>query len=342
MEGRGWLWGQLILAWLPMWVLFALLIHLAHGTPIGSAVIGGLRMVVPGALLGIAVHRYTRRTPWPHPFRFRFLLAHLVAASLYAVAWLALVSTVDTLITGHLVLNIGTTIGPFLVTGVWLYAMVAAVAYANSAARRAAELEAGAARMQLSELRAQLHPHFLFNALHTVVQLIPSDPRAATRAAEQLATSLRGVLEEQRDLIPLAEELSFAERYLALEQLRFGERLRVRIEVDASLRDLLVPTFAVQTLVENAVRHGAAPKVEATTLTVAARREGGRFCIEVSDDGVGVDPAALGSSSGTGLRRLRERLAWLYGDAARLALESGPGQGLRAKLWLPLRDEAVE
>ncbi|MEO5624984.1 MAG: sensor histidine kinase, partial [Dokdonella sp.] len=267
---RSWVWLQLIAAWLPMGALFTALIMIAHGLRFSDAAVSGLRMVGAGAALGIVVYRFASRTPWPHPFRFAFLAKHALAASVYAILWYVLICLVDSVVLGHVVIIIGPGIGAFLITGVWLYIMVAGVAYANLAAQRTAQTEANAARMQLDALRSQLHPHFLFNALHTIVQLIPIDPRAASRAAEQLASTLRTTIEEQRDVISLAEEWAFVERYLAIEHIRFGDRLHVRTDIGEATRAAQVPSFALQTLVENAVRHAATPRIEATGITITA------------------------------------------------------------------------
>lgn len=333
---RGWVWVQIALAWLPMWAVFTAIIMSAHDAALVPAMLGSLRMIVPGALLGWAVYAFTQRTPWPYPFRLRFAAVHLFAAAIYAGVWLGLVIGVDHLVSRHLGLREGPGVVAFLMTGVWLYLVVAGVAYANSAAQRTAQLQAHAARVQLAQLRAQLHPHFLFNTLHTIVQLIPTEPRAASRAAEQLADVLRRVIEEDRDLLPLAEELAFVERYLAIESVRFGERLRVVQHVAAETLQALVPAFAVQTLIENAVRHGAAPKVGATTVEILARRDGDTLCLIVRDDGVGTHLQEKRSSGSTGLRRLCERLKWEFGERAQLQLASMPGAGFSASLTLPL------
>ena len=339
---RGWVWLQLAVAWLPMWALFTALIALAHGAPLSFGAWRSLSLIVPGALLGIGVYRFTERMPWPHPFRFGFIAVHAAAAGAYALCWWLLISLIDSVIYGRFVVSVGPGLGLYLVTGLWLYLVVAGVAYANRAAQRGAQLEAMAARAQLDTLRAQLHPHFLFNALHTVVQLIPIDPRGAVHAAERLAAALRTTIEEQRDLVSLAEEWAFVENYLAIEAIRFGARLVVETRIAEGAHAALLPAFALQTLVENAVRHGAAPRTAPTRIAIAAELAGATLLVRVEDDGAGADTGAVATGSGTGLRRLRERLRWLYGDAARLELVSSPGRGFTATLHAPQTDAGDE
>jgi len=334
-SARGWLWLQLAIAWVPMWALFTAMIVIAHGIPFAEAVFASLRMVLPGAALAVAVYKFATHTPWPHPFRLRFVGAHVLAAAAFALVWYVSISVIDSIVTGRLTLRIGPGIGLFLITGVWLYIIVAVIAYANLGAQRSARVQAHAARAQLDALRAQLHPHFLFNALHTVVQLIPTDPRSAVRAAEQLAAALRTAVEEHRDVVPLRDEWAFVERYLALERIRCGDRLRIDESIDAAARDALLPSFALQTLVENAVRHGAAPRIAPTTLTISARLDGTMLCVTVRDDGEGTAMHAIESGTGTGLRRLRERMCWLYGEAAHIDISSAAQAGFTATLHVP-------
>lgn len=334
--GRAWVWVQWLIGWLPVAALFAVLMMTVHGAGFASALHYSLRLMATAALLGLVVHRYTARLPWPHPMRFGFIARHAVAAVLYAVAWVAANSIVESLIVGRVVWVLGPGLATYLVTGIWFYVMIAGVAYARRAAERNAQLEALQARSQLAALRAQLHPHFLFNALHTVVQLIPLDPERATRAAEQLAALLRASFDNPREQVTLREEWKVVQLYLDIEAIRFGERLRIDAEFGPGTEDEMVPSFALQTLVENAVRHGAAPRVEATTIRVWTRVEARQLLVVVEDDGMGAEPAAL-DSGGTGLRRLRERLGWLYGSVASLMVKTSPGNGLRAELRLPLR-----
>ena len=342
---RTWVWLQIMIGWLPVWALFTLMIVTVHNLPVQSAALEALRMMAAAAALGIFVHRFTGRLPWPYPMQLRFVLRHLLAAGVYAVAWLAAISAIESVVQSvrhgqfMLAVVIGPGVVPFLTLGVWLYVMIAGVTYGNRAAQRAAQIEALAARTQLAALRAQLHPHFLFNALHTVVQLIPVDAPGAMRAAEQLAGVLRTAIEEDRDLVALAEELAFVRRYLAIEGIRFGDRLRVHEAIDPDTLSIPVPSFALQTLVENAVRHGAAPRVETTTLTIATHIVSSALVISVADDGAGAAHGVLDAPTGTGLRRLRERLQHLYGARAALTIDSAAARGLRATITLPLGAE---
>jgi hypothetical protein len=331
-------WLQLLIGWLPVWALFTTLILTAHAnsTPI-SAWLVALRMMLAAAALGLVVQRFTERLPWQPPVRPSFVAVHLCAAFVFAFTWFLLNSVIESAIRGKLVINIGYGIAGYLMLGIWLYVMIAGVSYTTFAMERAARAEAMAAKSQLAALRSQLNPHFLFNALHAVVQLIPREPKRAAEAAEQLAGLLRGTIEEDRDLVPMRDEWAFVERYLQLERIRFGDRLRVHVDMPEEPARTLVPLFAVQTLVENAVRHGAAPNLEPTDVTIRAATENGTLTVTVTDSGAGASDAALHGGQGTGLKRLRERLVVLYGSRARLELDgdASNGRGFRASLVIP-------
>jgi hypothetical protein len=338
------LWLQLLIGWLPVWALYAALIVVAHpGNSIHSAIVAGFYGIVPAAGLGILVSRFAARHPWPRPFRASFLMLHLVTGAAYSAAWF-----LSSLALGGLfsqVVRVPHGYAPpataFLIMGFWMYAMVAGVSYAIDGAARTARAEAAATASQLATLRSQLHPHFLFNTLHTVVHLVPHAPAQAQEAAEQLAGLLRTTIGDARDAVTLEEEWSFVSRYLALERLRFGDRLVVRETLDAQALACTLPAFAVQTLVENAIVHGAAPRVEPTTITVTARATDRTLTVDVDDDGMGLAPAPSATSgTGTGLARLRERLAVLYGAGASLTLAARAGGGTRATLVVPRVDDA--
>lgn len=279
----------------------------------------GVSAMIAGAVVAFLVYRFVRRVPWPRRFRLSFLLLNIAAAIATTLLWLGLSIAVESLFTGSL---LNTRSGNLfwserLVFGLYLYAVIAAITYPVEAAARAARAESVAVRTQLAALRAQVHPHFLFNALHTVVQLIPLDPRRAVEAAELIADLLRTALEESRDEVTLDEEWRFVSRYLALERIRFEDRLLVRSDFAESTLDDSIPAFALQTLVENAVRHGVARRVEPTEIVVTATGSDSELTLSVRNTGDAEPPVS--GTPGTGLARLRESLAVLYGEAARLA-----------------------
>jgi hypothetical protein len=290
--------------------------------------------VTGGAIVAYLLYRFVRRVPWPRPFRLSFAILNLMAGLASGLLWLLLAIAIESLFTGSLLetkaASDGAEMRPIL--GLLLYGVVAGITYPVEATARA---EALAARTQMAALRAQIQPHFVFNALHAVVQLIPIDPVRAADAAELIASLLRTTVEENRDEISLGDEWTFVSRYLQLEHIRFGDRLRVRAEVDQDLLDEHVPSFALQTLVENAVRHGAAHRVAPTEIVVSAAGTEEALTLSVRNTGDGPPPQAAGNGTGTGLSRLRERLALLYGDAARLTCGAREDGGYEAVLIVP-------
>ncbi|HEX9953377.1 MAG TPA: histidine kinase [Rubricoccaceae bacterium] len=296
-----------------------------------SEIVNVVVSVTVGAVLTLLVYRLVRRMPWPRPFRLRFALLHLVAAPASGVTWLVATSVLQRLIIGW----------PeddnswMVVVGAYVYAVVAGISYAVEATARAASAEAAEAQAQLAALRAQLHPHFLFNALHAVVHLIPVDPARAAEAAELVGLLLRTTVEEERDEVPLRDEWAFASRYLEVEQIRFGDRLRVRAEVGPDLLDERVPSFALHTLVENAVRHGAAPRVAPTEVVLTAAGTAAGLTLTVSNTGDCQPQGGVENGTGTGLTRLRERLSVLYGASARLTCGPREDGGYEAVLVVP-------
>jgi two-component system, LytTR family, sensor kinase len=222
---------------------------------------------------------------------------------------------------------------------------VYAVTYFLEARQREAQqarLAAQLAEARLAALRMQLHPHFLFNSLNAIAVLVRDQKtRDASRMLELLGGLLRQVLQgEKRQEITLEEELRFVEQYLAIEQVRFSDRLQVQWSIDPEMRAALVPEFILQPLVENAVRHGVAKRSEAGTIEVAARRSEGDLVLSVRDDGPGYSPED--AEAGVGLANTRERLETLFGDAGRLELLRAESGGTLATVRLPLRQAGDE
>jgi two-component system, LytTR family, sensor kinase len=195
---------------------------------------------------------------------------------------------------------------------------------------------------ELRALRAQINPHFLFNSLNTIASLIVSDPRKAEAMTVRLAHIFHYVLTHaDRPLAPLEEEIGFLRTYLSIEQVRFGERLAVEFDLDPDTSGAVVPSLILQPLVENAIKHGIAPKVGRSTLTVRARRDHARLLLSVLDDGVGLrarGPSTGENSFGVGLRNIRERLQTMYGRDAELSLQAQTGGGSIAAIELPLSE----
>ena len=229
-----------------------------------------------------------------------------------------------------------------MLVGSLCYVVIAGLAYSSHGAARAARAEAVAVQTQLAALRSQLQPHFLFNALHTIVQLIHLEPRRAAEAAELVAELLRRTLEEDRDEVPLRDEWGFVSRYLAVEQIRFGERLVLDAALSPELASERVPSFALQTLVENAVQHGAAPRIAPTHLAISAARNDSRLVLSVRNSGDPETSRPAGNGTGTGLARLRERLLVLYGSEASLVSRPIETGGYEAVLTVPRKHPGVK
>ncbi len=205
---------------------------------------------------------------------------------------------------------------------------------------RASRLEAQLAQAQLAALKMQLHPHFLFNTLHSISSLQLEDAVAAQKMTARLGDFLRLTLENVGvQEVPLRREIEFLKCYLDIEQVRFGRRLAVEIEVEPEALEAQVPNLILQPLAENAIRHGIAPRAASGHIKVAARREHGRLEIVISDNGCGLPQNGDGANhhqEGLGLRNTRARLQQLYGTDFRFDLTNAAGGGQAVTLNLPL------
>lgn len=196
---------------------------------------------------------------------------------------------------------------------------------------------------RFAALQAQLNPHFLFNSLNTVTVLVrDGENAAATRVIEQLSDVLRRTLNRRgANEVALDEELDLVRQYLAVEEARFSDRLRPEFSIDPSVLSAAVPSFVVQHLVENAVRHGVARKTSAGRIAISASRVGDMLEISVRDDGPGV-PLGGESAPGHGIANTRERLKTLYGDRAFLHIAAVQATGTVATLRLPYKEVIVD
>jgi two-component system LytT family sensor kinase len=227
-----------------------------------------------------------------------------------------------------------------------IVALVHARDYARDAQEhrvRAAELETSVAEARLQALTLQLRPHFLFNTLNAIAELIHEDPDVAERMVGRLADLLRRTLEtDGATEVPLATELDLVDRYLDIEAVRFQDRLRVHWEVANDARGARVPAMILLPLVENAIRHGVSSRPGPGEVGIRARRDADTLRLEVWDDGPGLGIAARGGvRRGIGLANTRARLEQLYGDTHRVELLEGTPMGLLVRVLLPYREARV-
>jgi two-component system LytT family sensor kinase len=197
-------------------------------------------------------------------------------------------------------------------------------------------------RAELGALRMQLHPHFLFNALHSISALVHTDPERADAMLVRLSGLLRRSLEKRTlSEIPLGQELDFVRGYLELAEMRHGDRLRAELQVPPVLLAALVPAFVVQPLVENAVVHGVEPSSKPCRIVVRARAVRDRLVLEVENDLALPSGSSHRRGSGIGLASVRARLDQLYQGLARVELELEPGRRATARVALPFREVVV-
>lgn len=313
----------------------------------------GLDWLLYGLLTPIVIV-LSRRFPLARPIRARNVGVHVIFALLLCLAW----AGGGTLLRMALLPDsFGGSIGQFYVSwvfttfpfGAGVYFSIVGVEHALRYFAEAREREAQVARLsdqltgaRLAALEAHVNPHFLFNSLNTVNVLVrDGESAAATRVIEQLSDVLRTTLDRTRaSEVSLDDELALLRQYLAVEQARFSDRLRPTIDVPPDLLSAAVPSFALQHLVENAVRHGIARRSAAARIAVSARRDANMLELVVQDDGGGLtgEPPPIGRRAGHGIENTRERLRTLYGDAATLELVAAPDHGAIARLRIPYRE----
>ncbi|HUO13481.1 MAG TPA: histidine kinase [Verrucomicrobiae bacterium] len=199
---------------------------------------------------------------------------------------------------------------------------------------------------RMEALQNQINPHFLFNTLNSISSLVRFDPDMAREVISKLAKILRRLLSTGEAFAPLREELEFIDNYLDIEVVRFGrDKLRVVKDLDPMSLDVVVPSMLLQPLVENCIKHGLSPKVEGGSIFLRSRLSDSRLEIEVEDDGVGMGGAHLEESGswagmGIGMANIIERLQVLYGDTARMTIDSQEGKGTLIRIRLPLIEAA--
>jgi len=317
------------------------------------------------ALLTPVVFVISKRWPLAKPHLFRRTLFHLGMSLVFCIAWATcgkLLGLILNLLLNRNMIRTAMAGGtkqfaamlavdwlswvfitlPF---GIAVYLCVVGIEHASRYFVEARERELQVARLseqlagaRFAALQAQVNPHFLFNTLNTIAVLVRDNERqAAVAIVEQLSEVLRASLSSHRqNEVTLGDELDLVRQYVAIERARFSDRLQPEFIVDDEMLSSLVPSFAVQTLVENAIRHGIAKQPDAGRLTVEARKDGDMLVISVIDDGLGIEPEQI--RSGHGIENTRERLRALYQDKATLEVSKRPQGGTIAILKVPYKE----
>jgi len=331
------------------WILQGLL----AGLPWQKLILTEVGGLMPWAFLAPMVLALDRRIQSKRLGAGGFLGAHLLGMVLVFVPYWLTMRTISLISkcsesgwnVSQLVAFVPTTMnlfGAFLsVPFVYFVILLGSAAMKQAQARQQEEIEAGRLARQLSEarlalLQRQLHPHFLFNALQAISTLLHRDPGTADKLLVRLSSLLRAMLDEaSSQTLSLRTELDLTRKYVEIEQVRFGDRLRVDWSVDDSLLDIQVPSLIVLPLVDNAIRHGLSEKLGPGRLKIGAGSEGSSLLLTVEDDGLG---AAVPLRHGLGISNTRERLTAIYGEQATLTIETSPRGGFRAAIQIPLRE----
>jgi hypothetical protein len=322
------------------------------------------------AFLTPGVFAVSKRWPLARPIRVRRILLHLFFSVLFCVGWatcgqllrlvLILIFAPDLFQTamqggaGQFWRQFGVEWLSWIFTtlpfGAAVYLCVVGIEHATRYFIEAREREVQVARLseQLSSarfaaLQAQLNPHFLFNTLNTIAVLVrENDREGAVRIVEHLSELLRRTLTlHQANEVTLGEELELVRQYVAIEQARFSDRLRPEFRIPDLISPAAFPSFALQHLVENAIRHGIAKHTDAGMLLVSAERAGDMLQITVINDGVSIDPN-ITPPPGHGIANTRERLRALYGDNASLEIVPRAEGGTIATLRIPLQPQKTQ
>jgi len=289
-----------------------------------------------------------RRFPLKKNYWVQSIIVHLPASAVFSaiqvVAYMSLYLLIDPQPAGFsatLKQVLGTTFIFRFHYGILAYWAILAVTTAMKERTNAARLQAQLAQAELQALRMQLHPHFLFNTLHSISALVVEDPVLAKRMISHLGDFLRMTLESSgAQSVPFSVELEFLKRYLAIEQVRFQDRLKIAMDIEPQTLNAQIPNLILQPIVENAIRHGIAPRLAAGQIEIRARRLNGSLQVEIEDDGVGLPEVAksTGATQGVGLSNTRARLEQLYGANYRFDLSNTVDGGVVVTILIPFED----
>ncbi|MBI2946511.1 MAG: histidine kinase [Verrucomicrobia bacterium] len=304
------------------------------------------------AALSIPVSWLARRFAIERANWARHAVIHLAAGAVFSLGWMALragvgiwqgSATGETIAFAALFRSL---LAKTFYFNLFVYWVVVSVAHAFGYYRRfhereikTLELEKCLTQAKLQALQMQLNPHFLFNTLHAISALVHKDAEAADRMISRLSLLLRYTLEStDAHEVSLKQELAFLDRYLEIEQTRFGHRLTVLRDIDPEAMDAQVPNLLLQPLVENAIRHGVEPQSKPGRIEVRAQRRNEQLQIEVCDNGTGFSQGQL-TAEGVGLTNTRARLEQLYGSNQRIEFSNAKEGGLVVQVTIPFRLE---
>jgi len=282
----------------------------------------------------------------------RAVPVHLLASVTICAAWAAFHIILDNYFSGTLAKFKWSSLPRIIFVNLdrelLVYWIIVVISHAADYYQRYREGELRASQAQLQALKMQLHPHFLFNALHSISSLVHSDPDAADKMIARLGDFLRLTLDSSAaQEVPLRQELEFLNCYLDIERTRFRDRLTTQIEADPQLLDCVVPNLILQPIVENAIRHGVSQRAAHGHVEVRASRAGQALRLEVRDNGRGLPEGAEAcrakqGGGGVGLANTRARLQQLYGGSYRFELSNAPAGGVVVTLELPLHGSPHE
>lgn len=331
--------------WLPFLILWGALNSFYFDASVAEAFTSATSAMGSAAILGLVVWWISGRLPLPETEPLGFFGLQLVLAAFYSASWIgwaAFLTTLRSDLSFFEAVQSSPMVGWRFLHGMWLYGMIAGMSYVVRTQRRlqrnrelALRAQAAASQARLAQVRSQLRPHFLFNALHSVTSLMAIDVDEAQIALERLGDMLRYALEVDLDTVSLEREWRFTQQYLAIESLRLEGGLEIVASCDRAAAGIAVIPYCLQTLAENAVRHGIADRARGGRIWISARLEGEELILSVRDDGLGADLEAIASAEGRGLRLLRESLRARWGDAARLVLASDLGAGFSSVVRIP-------
>ncbi|MDT7806634.1 MAG: two-component system, LytTR family, sensor kinase [Acidobacteriota bacterium] len=364
-EGGGWggrRWARLGFIW-GVWALVGLFfssqiyfyfLHTEKQLSLPRSLAWQMSAVVVFALSTPLVLRLARRYPFERHAWWRALIVHLLAGTAISAAWATYHITLDFAFEGNYnslkLASFPRLIFIHLDKELLVYWIIVVISHAVDYYQRYREGELRASQAQLQALKMQLHPHFLFNALHSISALVHIDPEAADKMIARLGDFLRLTLETSAaQEVPLRQEIEFLNCYLEIERIRFQDRLTTRLEVDPQVLDCRVPNLILQPIVENAIRHGVAPRSAPGHVHVRAARAGSALRLEVRDNGRGLPEGAVAvrcatpqQQGGVGLSNTRARLQQLYGSAYRFEIANDPSGGVVVTMEIPLHGSTVE